>query len=695
MQVKLMKILFINVLLGFVCPLMAQDYFPKEKLMTIGVYYYPEHWSSEQWERDIKNIAKHGFEFIHMAEFSWAQMEPKEGVFDFTWLDKVVALAKKNNLKVILGTPTPCPPVWLGIKHPDIYIMGPDYQRKEHGTRANISLSNPNLLKYSKKIVQELANHYADNEVVIGWQLDNEPEAKEDYSPSAQKAFRKWLISKYKTIQVLNDAWGTRFWSQLYASFDEIKIHNVTSVGWWGTNPIALLDFKRFSADKQAEFLDMQAAELRKHISNRQFITTNYVAKGNQTDPGRTKLLDFASYTAYPNYGSDNLGDLGFRLGKQNVLLYANDYFRSLNGITGVMELQPGQVNWGGYNPLLLPGTVRMWLWHCFGGGSSFACTYRYRQILYGAEQFHSGVVETDGVSLSPGGKEYAQVIKEMNSLRKSKFTNRKMPEKLKKRKAAILWSYDNLWNLQKQKQTNNWDTWGHMHKYHRILKSLGAPVDFVSEEADFSKYNFLVVPAYQMVDSTLVNKWKEYVENGGNLIISCRTGAKDKNAHLWESNYAGIMNELIGGEIERFDMLPASKNGKVELNGKMYTWNIWGEQIKPYSSTQVLAKYSDQFYKGKACCLMNTIGKGKVVYIGVDSKDGSLEKDLIRQLYDLNNVKTDNFPNGVLVYWRDGFMVAVNYSSENYLLNLPGKSKILIGNKSLAPAGVTVWFEE
>jgi len=223
--------------------LSAQDFFPKKDLMSVGVYYYPEQWSEDQWERDIENIAGHGFEFIHMSEFAWAQMEPSEGKYDFTWLDKVIELADKNKLKVILGTPTPCPPVWLGIKYPEIYIQDGNYQSKEHGTRANMSLSNPIVLEYTQKIVDEMAKRYAHNKAVMGWQIDNEPEAKEDYSPSAQLAFRKWLKNKYANITELNKAWGTAFWSQLYSSFEEVRIHNAQNVGWWGANPNCFIGF--------------------------------------------------------------------------------------------------------------------------------------------------------------------------------------------------------------------------------------------------------------------------------------------------------------------------------------------------------------------------------------------------------------------------------------------------------------------
>ncbi len=671
--------------------LTAQRFFPQEELMTVGVYYYPEHWSPDQWERDIKNIADLGFEFIHMAEFAWAQMEPSEGSYDFKWLDQVIALAEKHHLKVILGTPTPCPPVWLGIKHPEIYLEDGLYQSKEHGTRANMSLSNPIVLDYTQKIVEAMAKHYGKNKNIMGWQLDNEPEAKEDYSPAAQEAFKKWLEKKYKTVGELNKAWGLAFWSQLYASFDEVSIHNAQNVGWWGANPIALLDFKRFSADTQAQFLDFQAEEIRKYIDPSQFITTNYVAKGNQTDPRRSKKMDFASFTAYPNYGSHNLDDLGFRLGDYSVLMYANDYYKSVNGITGVMELQPGQVNWANHNSLLQPGTVRMWLWHCFVGGCSYACTYRYRQILYGAEQYHHGIMTTDGVSLSQGGKEYVQFIKEIKLLQQKLDVKAKTPKELQQKKTGIMWSFDNLWNLERQKQTNQWNTWQHMQQYECILHSLGIPVAFISEEEDFSDYDFIVVPAYEMVDEALVQKWKDYVAMGGNLIISTRTGAKDKNAHLWESNPSGVMNELIGGKITAFDMMPSGKTATITMNDSEYKWSCWADLIELNPNAKVLASYKDQFYAGTACCLKNRIGKGNVWYIGAESIGGNLEKDLIKKVYQEHGLKTMDYPEGVFVEYRDGFMIAVNYSSEDYNLDFDGK--YLIGDKILEPADVAVWI--
>ncbi|MFV0291096.1 MAG: beta-galactosidase [Mangrovibacterium sp.] len=666
-----------------------QNFFPKEKLMSVGVYYYPEHWDSSQWERDFTNIQSQGFEFIHMAEFAWAQLEPEEGTFNFEWLDHVVALAEKHELKVILGTPTPCPPVWLAKKHPDIYIQGADYIRKEHGTRANMSLSNPTVLQYTKRIVEEMAKHFGHNSNVIGWQIDNEPEAKEDYSEAAQQAFRTWLHAKYSTIEQLNTAWGTQFWSQLYTDFNQINIPNAHNVGWWGINPIALLDFKRFTADAQANFIDFQANLIKQYTNGDQYITTNYVAKGGNTDPRRVRKLDFASFTAYPNYGSSNLGELGFRLGDPSVLLYASDYYRSINGVNGVMELQPGQVNWANHNSLLLPGAVRMWLYHCFAGGSSFACTYRYRQVLYGAEQYHQGVLTTDGLNLTQGGKEYVQVIQEMKNLREACRLDAQMPKAIAQRKSAILWNFDNLWNLEQQKQTFQWDTWAHMQRYQKILHSFGAPVDIIDESVNFNAYKFLVVPAYEMVDEQLVQRWKDFVMQGGQLIITSRTGAKDRNAHLWESNLSGIMNDLIGAKVEQFDMLPAGQTGKLLYEGEKYEWSTWGDLLEVFDATTI-GTYADQFYMGKSSIVTRSIGKGKVWYIGVISTDGELEKKVMRSIYTENKVMTESYPEGVFVAYRDGFMIAVNYSSQEFHLSHHGR--YIIGDEILESADVAIW---
>lgn len=670
------------------------QFFPEKDLITTGIYYYPEHWNENQWERDIKKIADMGYEFVHLAEFAWFKMEPEEGKYDFAWLDKVVNLCTKYNLKIVMCTPSATTPTWMRLNYPETFIMDGHYIRAENGTRGLESIVNQKYRSFVEKIVAEMARRYGKNERVIGWQIDNEPPALPDYSQSSQDAFRQWLKAKYKTIDALNSAWGTAFWSQWFTGFDQVIIPNTNLVGWWGNNPHALLDFKRYEADAEAQFLDFQAEVLRKYISKSQYITTNYTAVCTGSDPRRTKKLDFAAYTAYPNGGSDNIGELGFRLGNSDVILFASEYYKTIGGATGVMEIQPGPVNWGGYNPLLLPGTVRMWLYHSFAAGGRLACSYRFRQILYSSEQYHSGVIQTDGITPSPGGEEYMQFIKEIKELRKQYKPNAKMPEKLAVRSTAILWNIENYWTIDRQKQTYQWDTWNFPVKYMQIAKSLGAPVDVISESSDLSKYQLVIVPAYEMADSALVQKWSDYVSKGGHLVITCRTATKDRMGHFWEGAWAAPISGLIGAHVKATDMLSGNGRGEILMQSNVYNWNNWGDLMMTDKGTEVLATYNNQFYKGQAAVVSHAVGKGSVTYIGVDTDDSKLEKNLLRNIYTSVGASTEDYPKGVYVYWRDGFYVAVNYSSDDYKMNLPGNAKILIGETVLKPAGVLVWSE-
>jgi beta-galactosidase len=688
-------LLVTTVILGFTAKAQnANRFFPEKDLITTGIYYYPEHWNENQWERDIKKIADMGYEFVHLAEFAWFKMEPEEGKYDFAWLDKVVNLCVKYNLKVLMCTPSATTPTWMRLNYPETFIMDGHYIRAENGTRGLESIVNPKYRSFVGKIVTELAKRYGQNEHVVGWQIDNEPPALSDYSPSSQEAFRLWLKNKYKTIDALNSAWGTAFWSQWFSSFDQVIIPNTNLVGWWGNNPHALLDFKRYCADSQADFLDFQAETLRNHISKNQYITTNYTAVCTGSDSRRTKKLDFASYTAYPNGGSDNIGNLGFRLGDSKAILFAAEYYKSVGGVSGVMEMQPGPVNWGWYNPLLMPGTVRMWLYHTFAAGGKLACSYRFRQINYSCEQYHSGVILTDGVTPSPGGEEYMQFMKEIKELRKQYKPNAKMPEKLVAKSTAILWNLENYWSIDRQKQTNQWDAWNYPVKFLEIGKSLGAQVDVIPETADLSNYKVVIVPAYELADSALVKKWNDYAANGGNLIITCRTATKNRLGHFWEGKWAAPITGLIGAQIKATDMLSNYAKGEIAMNSSTYNWNNWADLLEPDSNTEVLAAYSNQFYKGKASVVKRTVGKGSVTYIGVDTDDSKLEKDILRDIYTKAGATTEEYPRGVYVYWRDGFYVAVNYSSDDYAMNLPVSAKILVGEKTLKPAGVLVWSE-
>jgi beta-galactosidase len=354
--------------------------------------------------------------------------------------------------------------------------------------------------------------------------------------------------------------------------------------------------------------------------------------------------------------------------------------------------LQPGFVNWGAINPLLQPGTLRMWLYHCFAGDLSFACSYRYRQINYSSEQYHGGITKLDGVTLSQGGKEYKQVIDEMKMLRKAFNPKALIPAEIDSRKTALLWNYDNMWSMGRQGQTSQWNFLQFFQKYLEIAKSFGAPTDIIYKDDELNQYKVVIAPAFEQVDDALIAKWKRYVTEGGNLVLTVRTGVKDPNGHIFRSGWGGKIYPLIDASIDDFDHLLPQDKGTIKAMGKEYYWNNWADLLNANKAENVLATYTNQFYAGKAAVVTNKLGKGTVTYIGVDTDEGLLENDVLKKVYQNANIAVDDYPEGVYVQWRDGFWVAVNYSSKDYQLEIPVNSTVILGARILKPGGVTVY---
>ena len=635
-----MKKLFFSLLLFCGYQVYAQNgekFFPLKDLTKVGVYYYPEHWDSTQWERDFKNMADLGFEFTHFAEFAWAQLEPEEGRYDFNWLDRAVGLASKYKLKVVMCTSTATPPVWLVRKYPDVLIKNENGTVNDHGSRQNASFSSTFYRKYALKMVEVLARRYGNNPQIFGWQVDNEPRKFEDYNTDAQVRFRGWLKQKYHTIDALNKSWGTNFWSGTYSGFDQI---NIPLIAQWGMNYHQRLDHDRFMDQETASFLDEQASVIRKFASSSQWITSNYIPMYDAGYPGMSQKLDFTAYTRYMVYGADHgIGSKGYRVGEYSRIAMANDFFRPMAGYYGVMELQPGQVNWGSINSQPLPGAVRLWLWHVFAGGSKFTCTYRYRAPLYGYEQYHYGIVGTDGVTPTPGGKEFSQFIRDIALLRTKYNAKNALPKAYTNRKTGILFNADNVMAIDQNKQTVEWNTENHFLKYYKALKSFGAPVDFIRDTTNFSEYPFLIVPAYQQIDKQLIAKLTAYAEKGGHLVMSCRTGHQDRDGHLWEAPFAQPIYKLIGAEIDSYDLPMPQSVDSVRFEEKPYAWTSWGEIIKPEKGTESWGKYEGDFYAGRSAVISRKLGKGTVTYIGVDSQSGNLEHDVLSRVFHESNV--------------------------------------------------------
>jgi beta-galactosidase len=684
----------------------APSFGAPDNLMPGGVYYYPEAWNRNQWARDIKRMKDLGFEFVHMGEFAWAKMEPKEGQYDFEWLDVCVNECRKNGLKVVLCTPTPCPPAWLTAKHPEIFIVNEDGRAWMHGSRLAVSYTHPTFLKYADAIIDQLAQRYGKDAAVIGWQLDNEPHYGPlyDYSTHARNTFVDWLKKKYnQNLDSLNHHWARMFWSVDYSDWNQVQLPNDKTNSLSGT-PHAMLDFRRFNAEELAKGLRHQAERLRKGIEPRQWITTNFAYNKflPSVDPFLNKKdLDFPSHTmyltnTYLNYAKDKLG---FRLGSGMEIAFAQELTQSISGQTGIMELQPGQINWGSYNAQPYPGAVRMWVWHAFGMGEKFACTYRYRQPLAGSELYHNGIMETDGITLARGGKEFTDALAEIRTLKKKPFQN---PASLVSRKTAFLWKQANLMDMEIQKHTTQWDSWQHFFTYYESLKTMGCPVTFVQEDQtlDPKTHPFLVAPAYQLMDGQVAAKLRKYVEAGGHLVLSVRSGQKNQNGHLWEGPLQAPILDLIGARIQYVDQMPPGVSAKIQFDGSSYEWGTWADILevteKPAtgSKAEIWARHEDQFYAGNPAVVHRSLGKGTVTYIGAWTKDQELERKVLRKLYQKAGAGILDLPRYVFTDFREGYWVTVNYTSVPAKAPVPPGARILFGKQEVRPGEVCVWTE-
>lgn len=218
------------------------------------------------------------------------------------------------------------------------------------------------------------------------------------------------------------------------------------------------------------------------------------------------------------------------------------------------------------------------------------------------------------------------------------------------------------------------------------------APVEVITEDKDFSKYPYLIAPSYQLLDKELIGRFTAYAENGGTLILTCRTGQKDRRGHIWESLWAEPIYDLIGAAIPKYDVLPNGRNGKVSAGLRTYEWGSWADIIEPRPGTQVLATYSDQFYKGGAAAVSHKLGKGRVVYIGVDTLNGDMEADLIWSIYSSGGARPAKLPLNFMVDWRDGFWVAGNFTDIAQPIPAPGTAKILSGKRVVPPGDTAIW---
>ncbi|MBC7961277.1 MAG: beta-galactosidase [Vallitaleaceae bacterium] len=670
--------------------------------MYFGVDYYPEHWPKERWETDAKMMKAANMNVVRVAEFAWSKLEPKEGVYDFTWLDEAIETLAKYDIQVIIGTPTATPPKWMMDQHPDIYPVDLYGMKKGFGTRRHYCSVNGVYRDLSRTIAQKMVEHYKDNAHVIGWQIDNEFDAN-CYCDHCKNGFHEWLKNKYGTIEKLNEEWGTVFWSQTYNDFDQVVIPRYSSsdgfaqVGAGSSlnrspfnhNPGLLLDYYRYKSDAVVEYQKIQIDEIRK-VSTLP-ITHNYMGHFSELDYFNLgKDLDFISWDCYPNnmWGKSTYAQISM----------AHDLMRGIkNQNFWMMEQQSGPCGWQAMGDTPEPGQVRLWSYQALAHGAEAMVYFRWRTALFGTEQYWHGILDHDGLGRRRY-QEVAEIGKELKSL-EDLFVGAKNVNEV-----ALIKSYDNVWSHRVQPHNSKFDYNGLLMDYYGALINNHITTDVTSVETDFSNYKLVLMPAFNLMTEEIQSKCEAYVKKGGNLLITFRSGTKNWNNSMSTKTNPGYFKELAGIELEEYDSINFDR--VVEVSGNTFKGQAktWCDVIS-CKSAKVLATYGSHYYAGKPAITVNEYGQGKVYYVGCDLNEEAMTS-LLKSIADdlkLEKILQVSVPNVDAVRKvKNGevFTIVMNHNNYSVDMQLKGTYNNLLGGEqgidrlSLKPYGVGILVE-
>ncbi|WP_244860646.1 beta-galactosidase [Thermobacillus xylanilyticus] len=642
--------------------------------MRMGMDYYPEHWDRSMWEQDAKLMRETGVSLIRVAEFAWSRLEPKEGHYDFGWLDDAIGTFHRHGIQVVIGTPTCTPPNWLVKKCPD--VLPRDAQLHPHypGIRGHRCYNSPSMRHYSARIVEKLALHYKDHPAVIGWQIDNEFSLHECNCDQCNEKFRSWLKARYSSVEAVNAAWGTVVWSGEYSDWSEIT----TPLG--GTrwkNPSFLLDYKRFETDSVVEFQQMQVDILKKHCPHH-FVTHNIWSYPMSLDYYKLcKNLDFVSLDYYPSTSPEKDVTSGYS-GALTLDLSRGIKRRNF----WIMETLSGSP--GCWMPVWrapYPGFIRAVSWQSIARGADTIVHFRWRSAPSGAEQFWHGILDHSNV---PGRRfeEYRGLCAEVRRLAPH------LEGTQVKGEAVILHSHEQYNAFQAQYQSDGFNYFDNIKAVHRAFTKLGIMTDVLNEHEDLSGYKLIVVPSLFLLDPELAGKLEGYVRNGATLVILPRTGVKTRTNLCWIRPLPGPLAETAGVMVAEYDPIGKETNS-IRWNGKTYSCNQWCDILTPQGA-EPAAWYEKEFYAGQAAATVHALGSGKVWYIGTFPEE-QFYLDFFKQAADeLGLFYFPDLPEGVQISIRSKggkrYLFILNFSRRQQTVRIGQSYRSLLRDGPVAP---------
>ena len=567
-----------------------------------GGDYNPEQWidTKEIWDEDMRLMKLANCNEMSVGIFSWATLEPEEGVYDFSFLDEIIDKVYENGGRVILATPSGARPRWLAEKYPEVLRVSPSLRRMHYGNRHNHCYTSPIYREKVANINRRLAERYGKHPAVIAWHLSNEYDGR-CYCPLCEDAFRDYLRKKYDDdIKKLNHAWWTTFWAHTYTSFDQIEFpSNMTEGCIHGLN----LEFKRFCSDQTIDFMNAEIAAVREFSDLP--VLTNMMGTQEVIDYFRmAKSLDAVSFDSYPDWHSpwhDHTAAFS---------AFSYDLHRSMkNRPFLLMESAPGLVNWKEYNKLKRPGMDRLAAMQAVAHGSDSVQYFQFRKGRGASEKLHGAIVDHEGsenTRIFRAVQETGATLKAIDEICGTEVRSR----------VAIIYDWSNRWALEDaQGYTRKRKYVETVQDYYRKLWDRGISIDVIPADRDLSGYDLVIAPMLYMASEDLISRIKKFVADGGTFYGTYMLATVNETDLCYLGGLpGGDLREVFGIWNEEIDTLFPEDKIPVTMGEKVYNGKDFTEFVH-LEGARALAAMKTDFYDESPALTVNEYGKGKAYY--------------------------------------------------------------------------------
>jgi beta-galactosidase len=635
---------------------------PRLPHVFYGGDYNPEQWPEETWREDARLMNEAGVNLVSLGIFSWARLEPQPGAYDFAWLDRVMDLLHEHGVKVDLATATASPPPWLATLHPESLPVTADGVTLWPGARQQYCPSSAAYRAAAGALVRRVAERYRDHPALALWHGNNEYgcHVAACYCDASAAAFRAWLRDRYGTLDRLNDAWGTAFWSQRYDRWEEIVPPRTAPTF---PNPTQQLDFRRFSSDALLALFEMERAILTE-VTPDVPVTTNFMGFFKPLDYWAWAAReDIVSHDAYPD-PADPRAHVGAAM--------SYDLMRSLGGGRPwvLMEQVTSQVNWRARNALKRPGQMRLWSMQAVARGADGVMFFQWRAARAGAEKFHGAMVPHVGTGDSRIWREVTALGAELRRL--DDVVGARTPAEV-----AIVFDWESWWALELDSHpSRDVRLLEQVGRYYAPLFDRNIAVDFVAPDADLARYRVALVPNLYLVRDGVAENLERFVAAGGRLVMSFFSGIADAEDHILLGGYPAPFRALLGLRVEEFDPYAVGQtNGLIAADGGRHACDLWGDVIH-LEGAEAIATFEQDFYAGGPAVTRHAYGDGAAYYVGTRPTEEYLARLLEGICRDAGVSAPLDAPAGVEVTRRvageDSFLFALNHTADTVEFSLP-----------------------